>query len=232
MYISRVTLRGAIRRDMPAPAGSVRVVIHGTAPGNEIWETGFWMTGTGVDNQDDANSLAEIIWAELSATDNSGAMTITMAQMASQLQTWTSVRVYAYPAGGTIAQFIGEHVLASPMSGSRTLHLPNQCSQVLTLLTGAAGRSARGRMYLPNQGLSLGGDGQADVGTVTAVANGWATAFTDINASDTGKIVVVSQKLVAARQVTSVRMDTKVDIQRRRANKQLATAQHASAVTP
>lgn len=217
---------------MPAPAGAVRVVFHGTAPGGEIWETGFWMTGTGVDSQDDANSLAQILVAEFDASDGSGAMRITMQTIVGAEYHWLSIRTYAYPAGGTVAQFIGENVLTTPRPGLHGTVLPNQCSAVLTLLTGAAGRSARGRMYLPCTALNLQTSGQAAPSDIAPVAAAWATAFTDINASTTGKIVVVSQKLVAARQVTSVRMDTKIDIQRRRANKQLAVATSTDAVTP
>lgn len=217
---------------MGAPAGAVRVVFHGTAPGGEIWETGFWMMNTGVVSQANADALAFTLVAEFNATDDSGAMRITMQQIGGATYSWTTIRVYAYPDGGTKAAFIGESVLATPVAGLHSTVLPNQCALVLTLLTGAAGRSQRGRMYLPCNALNLQTSGQAAPTDISPIAAAWAKAFTDINASTTGKIVVVSQKLVAARNVTSVRADTKIDIQRRRANKQQAVATFSDPVAP
>lgn len=212
------------------PAGVVHVILHGTAPGGEIWETGFWMSNTGVTDASLANALANIIAGTLSASDDSGAM-LALANLAwSAYTTWTSVRVYGYTGGSNKAAFVGEYTLTTPINGSGNPTVPNQVCVVLTLRTDLAGRSHRGRMYLPLSKFDASPSAQLTAGFCASVAGYWATAFGDINKSDTGRIVVVSSLLGAYTPVTVVSMDTRLDIQRSRAKQQAIVSSQSEVV--
>lgn len=217
---------------MGIPAGANRIVLRGVMPGGEIFETGFWMTGTGVASEATANALAEIIAGTLNSSDASGAMRISSVALWKASVSWTEVRVYAYN-GGTAAAWIGSFILTPARTGTSSgAVLSNQTSMCLSLRTGLAGRRNRGRMYLPVNGLALDLDGQWTVAQVGPIAAAWAQAFTDINASDTGKIVVVSSVGSTAHQVTSVIIDTRPDVIRRRANQQNVNGRISFSVAP
>lgn len=200
-------------------------------PGGEEWSTGFWMNDTGVTDGSLAEALANIISGTLSATDSSGAMQILGSNLWSAGVSWLTTRVYAYVTGGTKADFIGQYNLPSPIVGSGVPSLPNQASMVLTTLTGRAGRSYRGRMFLPVNKAALTADGNMQQSDVNVVVGGWATGFSDINTSDTGRIVLVSSKLDAATAITAVAADTRVDTQRSRAKSQQIDHRQTDAVT-
>jgi hypothetical protein len=100
--------------------------------------------------------------------------------------------------------------------------MPNQVAIVVTLQTGFSGRRNRGRYYLPCTRLATLNLGQIPSTTVTAVALN-AKAFLDAVNSAVGQPVsVLSQVAGSAKPVTGVRVDSKFDIQRRRANREAA----------
>lgn len=194
--------------------------MHGTYDNGDIWETGFWLNGTGVSSEGAANALAEIITATLNSEDSSGAMRILAASFWTTGVHWTETRSYVY-TGGSTATYVGLYVLPVVRTGLGTTNiLPNQVSLVLTTLTGLAGRRNRGRMYLPVNFSPLTGAGLFPASDVNVLTDSMALAFTDINASDTGKVVLVSRTGTTARQISAVRADQRPDIQRRRANKE------------
>lgn len=210
----------------------MKIVLAGTAPGGEIWETGFWMSATGVHDEATAAAQAEVVAGTLNSTDSSGAMRITAATIWTAQFMWTKVTCYAY-TGGTTAAYVGEYTLPSPRAGSvGSAPHPNQVALVLTLRTGASGRRNRGRMYLPASGAPTAANAQMVFGDISTLTTAWATAFTDINASDAGKIIVLSRTGGTFRQVSSVDSDTRLDVQRRRANRQAPVATSTGAVTP
>lgn len=205
--------------------------MSGTMVGGEEWSTGFWMSGTGVSSEETAAALALIITGTLNATDSSGAMQISASLLWTPDIKWTKTTVYAYTSGGTIASFVGEYILPSPRAGGLGVKGPNQVALVLSLRTGFPGRRNRGRMYLPACALSLSGDGEASQSDLDTLTTAWQTGFNDINASDTGKIVVVSAAAGAFHQVSSVSMDSRMDIQRRRAKQQSISRTSVRTVT-
>lgn len=215
---------------MAIPAGLCRIVLHGTSPHGEIWETGFWMSGTGVASAEEANALAQIVTETCNASDGSGAMRITFADLCNAATNFIGGRVYAYPAGGPHAQFIGTYDLPTPRAGGVGGGGPDELALCMTLRTGFAGRTNRGRMYLPLTGPAYISDGQVDATPLAAVTEAWASCFTDINASDTGKIVVLSQHLGTFHQVSSVKIDSRTDVQRRRSNREIILRQHQALV--
>lgn len=130
--------------------------------------------------------------------------------------TITAIRAYARLAGNPDATLVGENV--SPMGGAGTPDVPTQIAAVATLLTGAAGRANRGRVYWPIAGctgrrLTSGQNTTIAQETVdiisaqrTSVSSAWGT--------DAGPVVGNNGLLV-----TRVRVDDVPDTQRRRRNK-------------
>jgi hypothetical protein len=103
---------------------------------------------------------------------------------------------------------------------------PLQVCMVATLITGAAGRRNRGRMYLPANGIGFGSH-EFPNARVDAVCQALAAWLDALNTLD-GSAVVVSQAGTSKRAITQVRVDSKPDIQRRRANAQVASHTHTA----
>lgn len=209
----------------------MRVVLSGSLPGGEIWESGFWLYGDLPTDQASANTQASLVYGALTSDDESGAMTQWFANYVSATVTFDKVTVYVY-TDGNAATYIGTYVPSTPLTGTGSAELPNQCAIVVTLLTGRAGRAYRGRMYLPlNSSSYMGSDGQLGNGNMVINAQHWARFFGDWAASDAGQPVVVSQVHTAHNAITAVRIDSRVDIQRRRANRQAVTSSTTQALT-
>lgn len=218
---------------MPIPAGTCKVILYGTFGSGDIWETGFSMIDTGVTSASLASALANIIAGTLGSSDASGAARIMMQNLVDDFSKWLGVRVYAYVTGGTKADFIGEYVLPQPVVGGKTVTKPNQCALVLTLRTDLAGRSHRGRMYLPATGAEIDtADGQVLQTELNTVLAGWVTGFSDINESSTGEIVVTSVALDANTPITSLTLDSKMDIRRSRAKQEVVLRRANGTVAP
>lgn len=208
------------------------MVLRGVMPGNEIWETGFWMSDTGVASEAAANALAQIIWGTITANDTSGAMRTLSVKAWKVTIKFTEVRTYVY-TGGTTAAYIGSFVGSPALAGSSSgAILSNQTAMCLSLRTGLAGRRNRGRMYLPVNGLALNNDAQWDAADLQTIADGWRIFMNDVNASDTGKIVVVSRTATQFHPITGLILDSRPDVIRRRANQQLPTSRIVEVVTP
>lgn len=219
---------------MAIPAGVQKIVFFGDLAGGEIWESGFWLNG-GLPSSDSAAALqAELIYnVFLSESDPP-----VFPELASAF--WNSstnvkgARCYAYPDGGPNATYAGEYLAPSPTAGSKTQYLPNQVAMVVTLRTAQSGRSYRGRMYLPCSAGALqtsgSGVGQLTQAPLQALCDDITAAFRDIASSSAGEPCVVSSARSAATPITTVTMDTRLDIQRRRANKQTPTGTASSSV--
>lgn len=213
------------------PAGTQRIILHGSLPGGEEWETGFWMNDTGVTDASLANALANIIAGTITASDESGAIANMAGTVWSAYTTFESVRVYGYTGGSNKAAFVGEYVLPTPVNGSGNAQLPNQCAIVLTMRTALAGRQHRGRMYLPISLMGPSPSAQLTQPQAAAIAETWATFFSDVNRSSTGQIVVVSSVGSAATPLSAVSVDTRIDIQRSRAKQQAIVGKSTVSVT-
>jgi hypothetical protein len=202
------------------PAGYVKLVIHGSLAGGEIWETAIWgPAGSAVDQdslQDYVNTAGDNFVSMLQS-----AVTALISADSAVL----GIRGYLY-TGGTTAANVAEYEGYTGSSGTGIGSLPDQCCLVSTLLTAAAGRRNRGRMYWPANGLSL-----ASHQATATIVNNLADAVADFAGTFDPQAVVVSQVAGSARPVTAIRVDTKIDIQRRRANKQVATGSHTASVS-
>jgi hypothetical protein len=200
---------------MPIPAGYSRLTLHGTA-GGDIFETGLYVHSAPA-TQADAQTLANDAWNSWLTSGLTG-----FAALLASDGFYTGLRAYCYPGGGPKAQFIAEAV-ATPTAGTGTHFLPLQVACVVTLQTGAAGRSSRGRMYLPADGATMGADHQfasVDVNQACVAVAGWCDALNTAGHQP----VVLSTLNGTSRPITACRADTKADIQRRRANRQVAAS--------
>lgn len=196
-----------------ALAGTARAVLFGNAPGGEIWESGFWLADAPVSSQSDAQTLANTVGLSIETN-----LLPALKGALSVEHSYTGVRLYCYQNAGTVAQYVAEYSVSNtPGTGAGLL--PDQVCQVVTTLTGAAGRRNRGRMYFPAGGRVLTADHQFANADCDAMAGGTANLFRDL-ASLTP--AVYSSKGSSTRKITLTRCDSKPDIQRRRANKQPA----------
>lgn len=195
--------------------------------------TGCWFTPGGV------ATLSALETACNNARDIIAAATYKSAltNILSSDQAYDKITAYLYldpklkATYGASASFAGAGI-----AGSSSPSLPLQTSLCVTLGTGHSGASYRGRMYLPATGAAMqAGHTIADV-NVTPVANAIAgTSTTDgllwdwaraLDAAGTGGSdpVVYSRKLDLTNVITTVSIDNRPDVQRRRARSQVATS--------
>lgn len=205
---------------MAIPNDVAKVVFSGHLGGGEKFAVGFWLKSHAPVNQDAANVLAGAL-----ATAWSADLKVKLCGLLSTDSGYDLVTVYGYPAGGPKAANIGQAALVGGVgTGTNTQY--NQVAACATLLTGAPGRSNRGRMYIPINGKipsSTPNGPQIDSTSYGNVSTGLATFFANWKTAHTGVMgdpAVVSITASVANLITSVRCDSKADIQRRRANKQ------------
>lgn len=205
---------------MAIPAETVHVQFRGHLPGSEEWQWGFWLAGTNITSEADANALANDVVGAFAVEAQA-----TVAGLMDPLAGIDEVRTYCYPTGGPTALYIGSADYNIVGTGASSSRLPLQAALVVSLRTGFAGRRARGRLYLPCHRIALGTDYQLSNTTTDVVADDMSDFFTNLNAlTGVGTVSVVSQVGAGqARAVTSVIVDSRIDIQRRRAGDQVPT---------
>ena len=212
---------------MGIPVGHCRVSLLGHLGSSEQFDTSFWTLG-GADIAD-TDDMATAIATAFLANDTH------IKNLMDASCGFDELRVYAYPGGGPTA----DHVSTAPMAAAGTnasINQPYQSAVVCSLRTGFAGRSRRGRMYFPNRSLPAGSTGLLTAATVNTVADDLAAFFTAVNgialtSGGNPSVVVVSQTHSDSQIVETVAVDTRPDIQRRRANKIVIPAPHVATVT-
>jgi hypothetical protein len=215
---------------MPIPEDHIRVTFIGAGPQTEVFNTGFWINTNGSTyTSTELNTLATAIrdawvtncratWCSLMHSD----------------QQWKEVRTYWYNGGPTPnqAQAVGVSTITGA-AGTISTKTSLAHALVATLKSNFAGRSYRGRMYLPATGYgyqtgtwtysTTGLQAVADsVGNLFGTINGWASPIRDV--------VIVSPLKTATSKVVSVVVDDKPDIQRRRMNKIVQANEYTKAV--
>lgn len=212
---------------MAIPTNSARVVYSGHLRNGEQFATGYWLSGEGIPTTgEQANGQAAIIAGVFDGFFGPGSPLDCLSTDSG----YDRCNVYGYPNGGTVAEAVGE----APMihAGASTVSiLPNQACVTLTLRTGLAGRQNRGRMYVPANAAPMATDGQLTATFLNAFVTQWKAHLEAVQAAlNLTKVVVVSKILGGhANPVTLVTADSRLDIQRRRANSENELRQ-ASAV--
>lgn len=205
---------------MAVPAGLVKFVLYGSATDGEIWSTS-WYTKPSAGISSQAN-LDNFVNTYANTSYLASTLSTTLKTRMSTTTRQLGFKGYFYN-GGPTALYATDAPFSSPIVGSSgSSPLPLQTAVVCSLLTGAAGRRNRGRMYLPVNAVALGTNHELTTTDVDALANAVKQWFDVLNASGNNPVQVVSIAGSASRDVTQVRVDSRPDIQRRRANKQTA----------
>lgn len=210
-----------------------RVTISGTSFGGaEIWSTGFYVGIPGADAGVPTQAFADNVrtaWTALFTNTNMGIHSnwktnqIKVAELGADGKTFLNTVIYA-PYGTPIA------------GASNGSCFPPQIALATTLVAdGQRGLAAKGRMYLPGVSLAVGANGQIDVGSVTGMVAKMKTFLDAVNtAAGAGTYVVLASEgrkikgtdgkytpvpgTAVTQKVTSVRIGSVYDTQRRRRN--------------
>lgn len=208
---------------MPIAPNTVHCNMVGHLPRGEEFTVGFWLAiAAPVIDFVTANQVAADLAALIEADHDTGPVDLITTNAG-----YDELRCYFYGATpGDTADYIGAAPLTTMTGQAGGGGMPLQVSLTMTFETGLPGASRRGRCYVPaiGAGLSQGQLTQADLDAQTAW---WKNLFDDIAASTDfdANAVVMSRKLGVASAVNAVSADSRLDIQRRRANKESETYQ-------
>lgn len=201
------------------PYAAYKIVVGGSSGGDQTWSFGVWCTAA-----ESAPTAAMMnIWAAslLAATNT---LITNLETNMGEDTAWNVLKTYYYPPGEAAASVVGEAAPSSPLTGSvSSPQSPYQVALVATLLTGLSGSTNKGRIYLPLNAPVL-TDRQLVAGNALAFANIVRTWLIAINSTDinTTPVDVIVAGHAAAHPVNQVRVDSRLDIQRRRTDKIVA----------
>jgi hypothetical protein len=169
-------------------------------------------------------------WAQFISGGNDGSPSL--AGLLSTGTRYTTVQAYKIDADGT-ASDVADAAFATTVKGSGTTGMPSHVALVVTLLTGAPGRSRRGRLYLGgfSSSTTLTTDGLL-AGTahtnLTTSAGKFYTALRDNVGNDLIRPVVVSPTLGTASKITTVQIGNVWDTMRSRRKARVEVRQAAN----
>lgn len=199
---------------MPPPAQRTRIVITGQLPGSEIFSFGWWGTGSFASE----SALASYLSAVVASTAFLTPINYLIQNLSDSGTYVRKISAYYYATQSNQATFQAEQL--HDVRGNGTPTHPNQVAVCCTTLTGLPGRSRRGRFYLPGTHAPVSGAlAQMDQETVDNVAENAANLVeSSYGAGFTP--AVVSGVAGTATVIRTVRVDSRLDIQRRRANRE------------
>lgn len=199
---------------MPTLGAYQRIVIKGTGPGSEIWQTGFsTYNPTAITSQPGLqaylNSIVPLVatwWTAVKANCYA-------------IYAWTDVIAYQYQSPSTAAQFQAEAVQTPVVGTQAGVGSPIDTACVVSLRTAVPGRRTRGRMYVPCHAPVQPTTGEWQNTTSQGIGTATKTLLSGVFTSTTGGVVVVSRTGLSYETVTGVVTDNKPDVQRRRENR-------------
>lgn len=203
---------------MVALADYQKIVIKGTGPGSEIWQTGFSTVVTTPITTQSAlqsylNSIVPFVstwWTSIKVGVNSS-------------YAWTGVSAYQYQAPSTVAQFQAD-APQTPSAGTlATAGCPIDTCCVVSLRSSTPGRSHRGRMYVPLHTAVPAAGALWIASTTNTVGTATKALFSSILGGTAGGVCVVSRTHNTYDLLTTLITDNKPDVQRRRENRILPT---------
>lgn len=207
-----------------------KVVFGGPIGTTDTWSVGFAfkVVAGGVPTTADCNGIAAA--ATLLFSNDFWTHAAGGAANVNATTGFAQTKVYYYPGGSTVATVSGATTYSNIPGTYTTSQLPPQCSIVASLHTGLTGRQNRGRVYLPSIVPMLAG-GQASSSASSSWTTQIAQFLTHMNAATTGAFTYnacVGTGICPS--ITSVSIDTVVDTQRRRRDKQVPVARYSVAV--
>jgi len=200
----------------------------GGAIANDTWSINLWGDGAGTSSTPSVGNMSDFAIEVFTDFDtavwSAGTAPLKQANATSVNLSFCNVEYYF---GGVIAQ--SSPNTFTPIVGTGTSNHPGYTCLVATLLTGLAGRSRRGRVYLPATALGVSATTLQQNGSPISYAQHmalWLSTFNSLPGNLPGDpavpAVVVSRTTSAFNPVTSVRMDSIFDVQRGRQNKFIA----------
>lgn len=228
---------------MPYAHNVHRVTISGTSFGGaEQWSTGFYVGAVGEGVSNPTQAFADAIRTAWTTFFTATSTSVTSA--------WKTENVKVAQVG-TDGKTFPENVVYAPygtaISGPAGVNIfPPQISLAASLENaGARGLAAKGRMYLPGIGLSLGSNGQITPAQALAICNNFKAFIDSVNAAAPlgAKVILASQgrrtknpdgsySVVPGTSVNAVvnrvRVGSAFDTQRRRRNQLVETYQSAA----
>jgi len=206
------------------PAGAVKVIFDGITQGGEVFAHSFWFDAGTAPTQTDL----ELFRTAAKLTFDSILGTTAIKALFPTTTSYKNVNAYSYAGGPNVDRVAGKQALATWV-GTSSSGLPNQCAMVLSLITGVPGRSFRGRSYLPGPGTGqLSSTGQISASTITALGTAWQGWVNGMQAGGGGTpawtAIVASATRNAKTPLIDLGFDTRMDVQRRRAAKQVVTS--------
>lgn len=214
---------------MAVPANAVKCVVSGTLAGAEVFAHSQWFDGTGIVGDDvKMDALSGVI---TSAIQNNLLVSGFLGLFPSTTH-WTQDTEYFYGGGGELVYTAINTIngKAGDVVGSP---LPNQNAVVVSLRTDRAGRSYRGRSYLPGIGAgAMQTTGQMSAAQATTIVNAYADFLQAVkDSADGAPPIVCSPTRGAMTPLSYVQVDTRLDTQRSRATRQAATATEFVSIT-
>jgi len=212
---------------MPRPTSTSRAVISGHLGGGEQFAWGFWLTSSytsQADTQTAATTIASYFETYAEAT---------LKALLSSDSGYDKVTLYSYAAATGPADYVAEAPITTAVGTSTDASLPLQLACVVTLKTGQAGRRRRGRMYLPVNAKALTAH-QFTQAQINAIVADTATFIQNVDnsASISGNVCVMSQVVGEKVSVTELAVDSRLDVQRRRANTEVELYQAVDDIIP
>jgi hypothetical protein len=218
---------------VPGPGiGVIKVVINGRIGSGQTWSTGCFFSNAGNPagaTKAQLEGMGSDVNDAVAAFGNSHFKSLYNAN--TEMIGWT---MYSY--GATSVKSVAEngYVFGSAIGGTGTAALPNLVAMVQSLRSDSSGRSYRGRMYLPCNGVGLQEDGHFTSSDCDAMATATATYLEAVASAISGNPgggdstpCVASFTKSFCTNITSVVVDDIPDTQHRREDK-LGSAYEAS----
>jgi len=210
---------------MPYPSRLVRCNINATTPGEIVTNTVWIRFDTLAQiNQDQLQLVVDRVrnsWA--TAVSDGFGTGGGLGPIFSNAMQWRTVTGYLVDSAGR-SQGQAEATFAPATKGAEAFTLPPQTALVVTLLTGAPGRSARGRIFLGGLAQGVGTtDGRVPIALrdryARNIAGFYGAVRNNPGGGDDFRPVVVSPKLGTARKITAITVGDLYDTMRSRRNR-------------
>lgn len=208
---------------MPVPADVIRIVTSGpTNVGADVWNVVWHAQSDFSMTTDNLQTYANIIrdaWTEGWFHQSSITGFLNAGSSMDQVQVYT-LDAENHVIDTAIA------VTSGFVNGTGVHALPAECALVASLETGRAGRSYRGRSYLPGiDATALNANGQVDTTVQGELAVAFADLMSSINIATSGgfpdhhaTLGVLSLVQSVISPITSIKVGNVMDSQRRRRN--------------
>nr|CRY97218.1 hypothetical protein [uncultured prokaryote] len=205
----------------------IRAVMHGSGVGEEFAFGWYAQCDSALTTEAQLSDIADA-WDDNMNTSTTPSCYAQMLAQLSNDQKLDTLSLYYYSTLPGSASFLHHKTISK--SGTVAVYQPLQQALVVTTETDRSGSSYRGRFYLPATGivptnghlLSATALGQVATGGLQTIVN-FMDALRASPAGDGSRAVVYSPTKGLVTPITSMSIDNKFDVQRRRAMSQVGT---------